>query len=873
MSLAVGFTLVVTLATLLMSANLARSAETKCIRGERMTVDAGIARANACFTKTLSKNGSLYTAKFADQPAGVGVDLNGFVFGSGGSPKGESITIDTGSREVTSVGQTQMYSRNWPYAGLNPIGVPFRLEFTAPNKGELVIEDMRVGVYPVFKGILAGLISPVTNVETPMAIAENGKGSIGLTVQLSGIFTLKGKPQSATIAVATEIGQGSTLDGFDLELNELDFFKAVILENLKANYSASGNKFGGRVAVRFSFFKPNAQGEGKGIIAGFGIEKGAFNAELGLSGLRIPIGQSGGFLTSVYGGIDLRYQPEFNLLLKLMVEAEFGPKMPVPWGPPAAPIEANAALKFDYKNREGVFRIDGGLKLFKIPVGNAYLGIYTSSGIEFGANVGIGVPSLRDNPRDPFYVGARVDGWIGWDGRFQFEGAGRFSLFGVQLLDGRALINRKVIGGCWKIFWWQGGAVYQFDNRSVNTFGTTCGLDRYKEQFRAGASISATDSRSLTLGKRQVVLRVKGEGGAPRFYLRSPSGEVMKAPVEKDGVKRSDNAFFIDEVHDVTNVALARPEGKWKITAYRGSPTITSVRAGTYMSKEEVEARVVGKGKWRTLVWDSKGQPNTTLTFTELMKGGVENPILVTGEASGRKRFKVTTGALYGERRLRVAVIHGGTPRQHEVLGTYVVKPPKAPAAPKTVRAWRDEQDATVTWSRVAGASNYFVQVRLPRTKKWKGAYARLLGPKARQVHFPDFPSGGVARARVVALNKDGRFGKPGAFSFRTEPRQITLRTAVRRGAHSASRIGDGVGLKTICPTGGHCSAHIRLILGKRAIGSARYQQTPGTFHHLRVRPKSKQLRARLAAGRLKNLEVEVIQGRNGRHVHASSGL
>jgi len=864
----------------LVETNPARSADPPCVRGERAIVETGIVKANGCWTKVASGQGFLYTGKFADQPAGTGIDLNGFILTKPDVRKaaGEGITIDTGTQIAKTLGKAQFNSANWPLTGLNQVGEPIALNFTAPKFGKLILDDLRLGSNSAFNRGIAGFI-PVGNLETPIVIREQGKGSMNITLALSGIFTLKGKAQSTTVTLPTEIGKGTRLDGFKLELNEVDAFKAVILENLVAYYSAAGEKFGGEASVRLPFFsKDPSKREGKGATVGFGIEKGRLtNAKFGVVGLKIPIGAPpSGFVTSLAGGFEM--PASGDLLFNASMGATIGPEIPVPWDPAGvAPIDLEAAIKLGVKNKELYFRFDGGLKLFKLPIGQAYLGIYFNTGMEFGATVGLGLPSFKNRENDPFYLGARVDGWV-TKNKFQFSGSGTFALFGVKLLNGQALFNQQVIGACWKVFWFDGGAVYDYRRKSTSTFGTTCGLDRYREQFPGGrsASISVSSPRSFTLDSRQVIVAVEGQGGAPRFSLRSPSGEVFKAPEDREGVMRDDHGFFIDEENEVTNVVLKKPAGEWTLIPYGDSPPITSVEAGEAMPPEKVTARVVGQGRTRTLIWDSKGQPNTELVFTELIRNGVENPIFTTARESGRKRFKVENG-MFGKRRLGVIVMHGDAPRQEQVVNTYMVKPPPPPGAPQKVRAWRDQHDVTVTWRGAKGASSYLVQVTMPGVKsksaKSKASFVRFVGHRSRHVTFRNFPGGAAAKAKVIAFNYANRQGPAQVFKFRTNPPSLGFKAAVRRGARSGRLSGNGVRLKTICLNGAHCRVQVKLFKGKRRIGSTRYQQVPDTYQHLKVRPTRKADRRKLLRGNTRNLRVVVIERRGGATYTASRRL
>ncbi len=885
---AVGLAAALTTLVVLLTGGQAQSADTSCKGGERSTIDVGIARADACWTKSGTGEKTIYKARWIDQPVGVGVDLNGFVLGRAATGGGSGITFNPATREVESDGNVVLYSRNWPKPGLNALGTPFPLEFVAPKPAtdgdaELTIEDLEVNATNIFKGTLAGLFAPVLNVESPTKITEDGKGSIGLTVQLSGIFTLKGKSQTGTLEFNTELGKGTTWDGFSLELNEIDSLKVVTLENFNAYYSASKEAFGGEATVRFPFTKPlppgvagpQEQKETKGFKAGFGVTKGRLTGvSFGVSGLKIPVG-SAGFLTSIEGGGEWAEFP--NMAFKAAIGATFGPELPVPWGPPAAPIGVTGSLSYEYKNKEIVFITKAGLSLFNIPLGSAYLGIYTQTGVQFGAGIGIGVPSLRDKPSDPFYVGARVDGWIA-KGRFQFTGNGRIRVFNVPLLDAQAMVSTNVIGACAKMFWFNVGAVYTFKTKRTETFGKSCGLERYKEKFPGTDLVSASAStpRFFRLNGREAVLEVSGKNGAPRFSLSS-GGKVIKVPASGTGVKRDDYAIFIDEAEGETHVLLRRPKGTWRITPYSGSPAITGLRSGQPMPEEKVEARLVGRGTTRTLIWDSKGQPDTSLVFTEEMKGGVEHPILTTGKTSGKRKVTLSRGGLFGKRKLKVLVLHGDAPRDEEVVDRYVVKAPPPPKAPARVRGWRNEHDAVVTWSRVRGAANYYVQVKLPGSRTWKNSYARLVGARSSRVLLEDFPSGTpgrhLARARVVAINQAGRSGRPGQTSFRTDPGPIGLRAAATATARSAHRRGNGVTVRSTCVSGGHCLVKIKLLHGKRVIGLSRFQQVPDTYRHLKVHPRSKKLRKRLAHGRLRHLRIVATITQGGKTFRSSKRL
>ena len=449
-------------------------------QGEHRKVEAGIALAIGCFTATGADGATVYNAK-------GDVDLNGFIV----TPGKDGLSIDTASRRVWSDGAV-LKSRNWPQAGADtPLGnAPLDLNFYAPEEGSLLIEDLQLGSNSVARA-LAGF-SPFGGVETPVRIAAGGRGSLDVTITLAGYFTLKGKPQSAVVRLPTESEEGTWLDGFEIELKEIDALKAVKINDFLAEYSAEEKKLAAGATLSLPFMK------GKGFGGSFTIQNGKLTAaSMQAAGLEIPIGAAppAGKVTDIGGGFEF-LDDDKGIALNANIGADFGPEIPSPWGK-VPPIIADAALKVGYDKGEAFFTLDGGVKIFRLPAGKVYLGIYTNTGVRFGAGVGIGFPSYRDNPSDPFYIGAHVDGWVA-KGKYQFSGDGRVALFNAKLFDGSVLVNDRVAGACWKVLWFPGGAVYHYGGKKIETFGVGCGLDASREQFpRAAGALAAGSTRTV----------------------------------------------------------------------------------------------------------------------------------------------------------------------------------------------------------------------------------------------------------------------------------------------------------------------------------------------------------------------------------------
>jgi len=866
------------LAAITAMAGTASSAEPtpKCTDGKDATkVTVGIVQMLGCWTERTTDDIKYYIADLASQPLYGGgdrqiraLDMNGFLVSS---TKRSRILVNTKTNAIRSVNssdekatEVSLSSIGYPLAK-DPVqlGQPFQINFVPPNQGSVTLEDLQLGSSSAYTKSLAGF-SPAGSVETPIILNENGKGSMDLTLTLGGIFTLKGHEQSVTIKIPSAVGEGSKVDGFKLHLQEIDGIKLLKISDLEAEYSAEEKKLGGGADFSLPFMA------GKGVSFAFEIENTILTkASVGASGLKVPIGTPpGGFITALNGGFGFKQVDNYFVLnLNAGAKAEFGPELPTPWGK-VVPIEVESSLLLGKEGQDFYFHFDGGVKVFRLGVGNVYLKIHTSSGVDFGFGIGIGFPSYRNNPDDPFYIGAKVDGWVAKQ-RFQFGGSGRVRLFGLDIFDGRILINTKAAGACWKVLLVDGGAVYEY-GKKVQTFGVTCGLDRYQEAYpkatHSGDVVaSANQTRRFSTNKRTVIVSVRGQNGAPRFRLKSRDGRSFAVPKNKDAVKTKTYMIVADEKNKVTHVFTPRlRSGDWTITPYADSTPVMGLKTGQQLPPEKVQARIAGQGLNRTLIWNSEGNPHTKLVFTELMRGGYEQPILTTDKARGRYDFKATKGSHYGKRRLRAYVVHGDTPREVTIEDLYKVHRPGKLRAPGSVHAWRNNYTATVTWRGVRGASGYVAEIAVKNAKgKKTSSYRRRVGPKQRKIVIPRHPGGSWAIATVQALNPDGVPGQAGTKRFRlAPPKSLSLKQAGSRSADSARRVGGKVKIRTLCPINGHCQTKVLLRYRGKTIGQANFQQIPGTYRFVTVTPGSPKLRRLLAEGRLNRLRVVVRQHR-----------
>ena len=850
----------------------------KCLDGKDATkVTVGIVQMLGCWTERTTDGTTVQVADLAQQPQyGEAVDrqiraldMNGFLVSAARS--GDKIIVNTKTNAIRSVNGAnetasgiKLFSIGYPLPK-NPLqlgGEPVTINLVPPNQGSVTLEDLQLGGSDAYTKSIAGF-SPVGSIETPIILNEDGKGSMNLTITLGGIFTLKGKDKSATIKIPSAVGERSKIDGFSLHLKEIDGIKLLKINELEAEYSAEEKKLGGSADFTFPFMS------GKGVSFAFEIQNTILTkASVGVSGVKVPIGaQPGGFSTAMNGSFGYKQVANYYVVnLTAGATAEFGPELPTPWGK-VVPIEVNSSLLLGKEGQDWYFHFDGGVKVFRLGVGNVYLKIYTASGIDFGFGIGIGFPSYRNSPDDPFYIGDNVNGWVAKQ-RFQFAGSDKVRLFGLDIFDGQILINTKAAGACWKVLFADGGAVYEY-GKSVQTFGVTCGLDRYREAYpsatRSGDVVaSANQTRRLSTGKRAVILSVRGKDGAPRFSLSSKDGRKFAVPKNKDAVKTKTYMIVADEKHRITHVFTPRlRSGDWTLTPYGDSTPIMGAKIGQNLPPERVQAKIVGRGLNRTLIWNSEGNPHTRLAFTEVMKGGYEQPIMTTNKARGRFKFKATKGSHYGNRRLRAYVIHGDAPREVTVEDRFTVRKPGKLRAPGKVRAWRNVYTATASWQGVRGAHGYVAEIAVKKNGKKTSSYRRVVGPRKRKIVIPRHPGGDWAIASVQALNADGVPGRVRQVRFRLAPaKNLNLKQASRKSANSAVRTGKNrVRVRSICPLNGHCQTRVLLKVGGRTLAQASFQQVPGTFRFVNL--DSKQLGPALDNKR-NRLRVVVHQHRVG---------
>ncbi|MCB0828977.1 MAG: hypothetical protein KDB62_09240, partial [Solirubrobacterales bacterium] len=305
--------------------------------------------------------------------------------------------------------------------------------------------------------------------------------------------------------------------------------------------------------------------------------------------------------------------------------------------------------------------------------------------------------------------------------------------------------------------------------------------------------------------------------------------------------------------------------GEWTFEELPGSPPISRVEVNEPAPEPRVAARVRGRGAQRQLAWNSRslGFQRQRLEFVERLGDGEKVVIARTRRASGKRTFKVHRGSHYGKRRLEVLVVHRHSPVMKKVLDRYRVQPPRRPARPPRVRAFRNGGRTIVRWADTARARSFLVRLKVRGTEAF---YTREVSGNRNTVTFDDAPGRRPMVAIVNGLNRDGIAGPVRRIRLRGDSAAEIPAQAIHMALRTArlNRSGTAV-IRSHCPAGGHCDYEFVLRRnGGRLLDRIEYQQAPDTRRRHRLF-LSRKLRNRLARGQVADLRLRVKLTRGDR--------
>jgi hypothetical protein len=775
-----------------------------------LTVKAGIVEAKGCW----NQSGTTYTT---DQQ----FQLNGIPL----APLSGVVTIDTATRHVSSGGNK---------VHLQFEGAPqdFAFDFNAPTGGEMTLED--INYVPQW----ALGFSPISG-QVPLKLEPGGESEVSVTVKLPLILTLKGKEQTAQFDVAVKDGQ-PVFNGVDIELHGGELGGVFGIDEASFKYSVPKQEWDASATLVFpSFFKnPGGQGgDAPGFVVGFGMRgMRVDHIQLGIEGLNKPIG-GGVYLQRLVGAI---FFNPFGIKAETGVTA--GPSVKI-FGTEVSVVrvDGNIAVRANASPEDpGYFSFGGSFKVINIETAKAGLTVYFNGLVQFNVDFGLGLPEFNTNPNQPIFIGGFLHGWF--DGpKYNLDGQVGLRIVGFDLAGARAVISDNGIAGCGQFLWWDVGGGHSWKTGQDEAFpANQCGVGRYRDPAHgaASAAIASAGRTALRLTPHESILKVVGDKGVPAFSLRSSDGRKIDYDPKREATLRSRNGYVGAFAPDNTAIVLLpRPAGKWELVDTPDEIHILGVRRAHTVPRPHVDGDVTGQGRVRTLHWKLTGPPGHKIRFMEVTAGGIQHPLFTTSSREGERRFKVDPG-FHGKHSLRALVLRGGAPRMAVKLDRYVVRKPPRPGTPSGIKAQRLVHDVFVHWRGAKGARSYLVTLR--NSAKGSTELVRNVKSGRRGVRFPGAPAGDAMVAKVYALGREDRRGKPAIDRFKAHGFAGTPRAAVERLLRSARRHPHKVTFHAPCPADGHCDLKVTLLSHGKVVGHAKVSQlVPDTVDLVGARLRS----------------------------------
>jgi hypothetical protein len=765
------------------------------------TLKFGIVETQGCFTQV----GARYDTTDPFMFNGFNVD-----------PRGQKVSFSTDS--ITTNSAFVAFSATHPRFG-KALFNNVKFAFRPPTSGEMILTDNAADVsYMSLLGVTPlGVKQPIT--------LKDGKASFDLSFDLGGFFgTLMAKTDkkiAATIGMEVEKGQFTIAKGkfgvSDFEIGEL----------IKVNDMAFEFEPPEEIAADFDGGFP--QFSSISFIGGIGLGAGPKikYARFGVGDLNKPLGTSGVYLQKMIAQIT----PFPPYGAGGQVTMTVGPKVRF-LGRDVSAVEADGKIEIrgaDTKNKKvGYFTTTGDFKLMTLPVANAAFTYWFGQGTAFSASVGIGLPSGKNDPGQPTYVGGGFKGWT-TARNFDLEGDARFKLLGIDLLGAKTVVSDYGMAGCVQIAVWVGGGVRWSDGQGEMLGGFSCDVGKY--QRRPQAMQAAGDGRGhLSLDSDDQIVRIIGEDDAPQVVLTEGEREISSpTPDDPDGIQEDDDGTsFTTET--ATVFVLDDPEGDWRLKT--GPGEVGTIETASPLPDHEVQAWVTGKGRKRVLHWNARKIPYQRLSFSEVLPGGGEVPILSTRKASGKHRFTAAKGAWGKKRKLTVDVTQRyNTPRDSLVADTFRVRRAAAPKAVTGLRAQRLVDEVVVRFKPSRRAAMYIVDA----TPAGSGAVYRseVSKPRARMaIGVTD-----TMRVRVVPVNGQGRRGPARVVRLDTEDIVASPEVAAREAAERARVVGPRrVATLVECPQGEHCDVTVVVRRDGRVIGRTSTMLPPDMAQRIVVR-------------------------------------
>ena len=567
--------------------------------------------------------------------------------------------------------------------------VPAPLGEIKPFVGSYTLGLNTVGTLERFFSLplLKGLSGSVTvtwgsdgagaTIDASVSIADLTE-SLGTPIGGADVGTLSGK-------LALKLANGAPADISNGELTLPDVTVEIKGTDPKLKEGFGGatfkaTKVGGVVewSGAVSTFFPIADRQGSLTGRLFLRDAGLAGLGLGVTGLSVPIGGTGWFLSGVNGNVVLA--PELGL--DVGVEADLPVK-----GSKVTLFHMTGNLKAlklatDCKNGKNPFEFVGTTnapeleqrKLGKLTTTVTFCA-YVPSAKDFAFEAGISGELTVDAPDLGVTKLATAKGSAtGWFHGFDFnlDGSYQLTLPVIGTIAGSGLLSSEGYAICGRYGFIEAGiATHNWLQAPESIAG--CDFTPFRAatpRTAAAAAAGATQTLRVAAGQSAVAFAVHGARRAPRVRVLGPGGERFATPAGERPLKtRAAIIVGVDQLR-TTYVFLRRPRaGKWRLRSTAG--TIARVESANQLPDPQVKATVApASGEQQIVTWNARAIPGQKLALIDRVDGVATTIQPPTARHAGRVRFTPQSPGT-GERTIEAEVVQNGAPRDRLVVARY----------------------------------------------------------------------------------------------------------------------------------------------------------------------------------------------------------
>jgi hypothetical protein len=382
----------------------------------------------------------------------------------------------------------------------------------------------------------------------------------------------------------------------------------------------------------------------------------------------------------------------------------------------AAAISADAGLGLaTYDDRPAVFRVMGKVSLVEIPLAKATFELHTDGYVKARADFDFGIPNV-----------ASIEGFLMFEmlkAKFNAEAYVHACIDLVDVCAGaRALVSSKGMAVCLHVDVlganWEPGFGYEWGDVFPTLYFSGCDVGDYREHIahasaaRAKAA-GAQETIDLPSGLPGAVVVVEGRDAPPKITLEGPNGERITTPDGMKGVQQKPFLLIKNQKGNLTQVAIGQPAGgRWRVIVEDDSSPVVSVKSAQGLDKPKVDARVIGRGRDRSIAYRIEPRKGQKVTFVER---GASAGTVVGEAAAAEGTIRFTPGDGRSERRQIIALVEqDGQLRDSVPVAGYRSPGPLRPSRPGHLRVKRSSGSALrLSWTRARSAREHEVSVRL----------------------------------------------------------------------------------------------------------------------------------------------------------------